>query len=125
MDRLRILLEAVRKNGLATGKLRGFFHILIGRKITTSDGLPISTGHTWRELALLLKSTRFEPDLVRELGVDPNALSPRDRQRFWYSAIATAKPDSAEAVMEAEELPDPTSGPAETSSTSEDEAEKE
>ena len=34
---------------------------------------------------------------MRELGLDPKDLPPRDRQRYWYSAIMQAKVDGAEA----------------------------
>ena len=104
MDGLRGFLEAVRDNGLLAGHLRGLFHIAIGRKITTDAGVVLSAGVTWRELAALLKLLRFDKDLVGELGGDPDELSPRDRQRLWYSAIALARPDSAEAIAQAEKL---------------------
>ena len=64
----------------------------------------VSAGVTWRELAALLKALRFEKELVAEIGADPEELSPRDRQRFWYSAIALARPDCPEALAEAERL---------------------
>ncbi len=104
MDGLRDFLEAVRQHGLIEGNLRGLFHILIGRRITKADGTVISTGLTWRQLANLLKTLRFEPELVAQVGADPDSLAPRDRQRFWYSAIALAKPDSPEARAEADRL---------------------
>jgi hypothetical protein len=107
MDGTRELLEAIRDNGLAAGRFRGVLHIAIGRKVTRPDGTVVSTGVTWRELAALLKLLRFDKELVRELGADPEALAPRDRQRFWYSAIALGKVDSPEAVAEAERLVGP------------------
>jgi hypothetical protein len=94
MDGTRELLEAIRDNGLAAGRFRGVLHIAIGRKVTRPDGTVVSAGVTWRELARLLKQLRFDKDLVRELGADPEALAPRDRQRFWYSAIALARVDA-------------------------------
>jgi len=45
-----------------------------------------------------LKKVRWDPEMVRELGLDPDALPPRDRQRYWYTAIAHAKVDDAEAI---------------------------
>ena len=63
----------------------------------------LSAGVTWRELAAELKYLRFDPELVRELGTDPESLAARDRERFWYSAIALAKVDSREAVADAEQ----------------------
>ena len=98
MDGLRKLLEAVRDTGLVTGHLQGLFHVCIGRKITAANDAVVSAGVTWRELANLLKTVRYDTELVREVGADPDDLSPRDRQRFWYTAIALARPDSAEAV---------------------------
>src|SRR5262249_15526825 len=104
MDGIRELLEALRDQGLLTGHFRGVLHIAIGRKVSRAGGVVISSGATWRELAGLLKILRFDKELVREVGADPEALAPRDRQRFWYSAIALARPDSAEAFAEAERL---------------------
>ena len=105
MDGIRDLLEAARARGLVVGKLRGLFHIVIGRRVTRTDGTQVSVrGTTWRELAGVLKLLRFDKELVRELGADPEDLAPRDRGRFWYSAIALAKVDSPEAVAQAESL---------------------
>lgn len=98
MDGLRDVLETVRTAGLAAGHLQGLIHVCIGRTISTADGRPVSKGVTWRELAGLFKQLRFDPELVREIGADPEDLSPRDRQRYWYTAIALARPDSAETV---------------------------
>ena len=53
---------------------------------------------TWRAAADLLRRTRWPIEPVRELGVDPDSLPPRDRQRFWFGAIAAAGVDSAEAA---------------------------
>jgi hypothetical protein len=47
---------------------------------------------------------RWDRELVREFGLNPDDLPPRDRQRFWYSAIAGAKVDTQEARAEAEKL---------------------
>lgn len=104
MDGVREFLEAVRQQHLARGHLRGFLHVAIGRRVCRVDGTVLSTGLTWRELATHLKNLRFDKELVRELGVDPESLSPRDRERFWYSAIALAQVDSAEARADAESL---------------------
>ena len=104
MDGLRELLERVRDHNLVAGHLRGLFHVAIGRRITTPAGALVSAGATWRELAALLKLLRYDKDLVTEVGADPEALAPRDRQRYWYSAIALARPDSPEAVAAAEKL---------------------
>jgi hypothetical protein len=104
MDGLRELLEQVRERNLAAGHLRGLFHVAIGRRITTTAGQLVSAGATWRELAALLKLLRFDKDHVTEVGADPDELAPRDRQRYWYSAIALARPDSPEALADAEKL---------------------
>lgn len=104
MDGLREFLEAVREHGLVAGNLRGLFHVAIGRRITRPDGAVVSTGVTWRELANLLKGMRFDKELVTEVGGDPEELSPRDRQRFWYTAITLARPDSPEARAQADRL---------------------
>lgn len=106
MDGIRDLLEAARTNGLIAGHFRGLLHIAIGRRVARADGSVVSSGLTWRELANLLKLLRFDRELVREFGADPEALAPRDRERFWYSAIAQAKVDSREANAEADRLVD-------------------
>ena len=54
---------------------------------------------TWRELALVLKQMRWDREVVRELNLDPAALPPRDRERFWYTAIAQARVDSDKATQ--------------------------
>lgn len=104
MDGLREFIDVVRENGLVAGNLRGLFHIAIGRRISRPDGTVVSAGVTWRELANLLKGMRFDKDLVAEVGGDPEELSPRDRQRFWYSAITLSRPDSPEAHAQADRL---------------------
>lgn len=104
MDGIRELLDAARDHQLVPGHFRGLLHIAIGRKVTHTDGTVVSNGMTWRELAGWLKQLRFDRELVRELGADPDALAPRDRERFWYSAIAAARVDTREAVTEAEAL---------------------
>jgi hypothetical protein len=107
MDRLRELMEAVRSRGLARGNLRGLLHVLIGRRISLADGTLVSAGMTWRELAALLKRVRWDRDVVRELGLDPAELPPRDRQRFWYTAIVQAGVDSPGAAEGGERLVEP------------------
>jgi hypothetical protein len=104
MDGLMPFLEVVRDRGLAENRLRGLFHVCIGRRISKADGTPVSAGVTWRELSVLLKDAKFDKALAAQVGADPDSLSPRDRQRFWYSVIAMARPDSAEARAEAEAL---------------------
>jgi hypothetical protein len=45
-----------------------------------------------------LKKRRWDPEAVRELGLNPDDLPPRDRQRYWYSAIMQAKVDGPAAT---------------------------
>jgi len=104
MDGIRDLLEAARANGLIAGRFRGLLHIAIGRTVTKPDGTKVSSGVTWRALAALLKTIRLDPEIGREVGADPDTLSPRDRERYWYAVIALARVDNPEAVMEAEKL---------------------
>jgi hypothetical protein len=104
MDGIREFLTAVRDAKLAVGNFRGLLHIAIGRTVTKPDGTIVSKGLTWRELASELKVLRYDTNLVRELGADPDELSARDRERFWYSAISLARVDSPEALAAAEKL---------------------
>ena len=41
-------------------------------------------------------------ETVRELALDPAALPPRDREKFWYAAILCAGLGTAEAKAEGE-----------------------
>ena len=104
MDGLREVLEAARDRGFAVGRFRGLLHIAIGRRITRANGTLLSAGVTWRELAAVLKELRFDRDLVREFGAEPETLAPRDRERFWYTAIAQAHVDSPSANADADAL---------------------
>jgi hypothetical protein len=104
MDQLREFLETVRRTGVAKGNLRGLLHLLIGRRVTLADGTVVSSGLTWRELANLFKQARWETDAVSELGLDPESLPPRDRQRFWYAAITQAGVDTPEARAAADKV---------------------
>jgi hypothetical protein len=97
MDSARAFLEDLRQRKLAEGNFLGLLHLCIGRRIEQADGTVVSTGLTWRDLAALLKKLRWDPDAARELGLDPDQLPPRDRQRYWYSAICQAKVDSLQA----------------------------
>lgn len=102
MDGIRELLSAVRDAGAVAGNFRGLLHVAIGRKVTRLDGSTVSVGVTWRELAAELKAMRFDQELVREYGADPDDLTARDRERFWYAAISAARVDSPEAIAEAD-----------------------
>jgi hypothetical protein len=98
MDVLREFLDDLKRHRYARGNFVGMLNVLIGRQIKTADGTIISSGLTWRTLAELLKNVRWDPEAVRELGLDPAALPPRDRQRYWYLAIAQAHVDSERAT---------------------------
>ena len=104
MDSLREMLETVRAKDIARGRFRGLLHILVGRRITAADGTLVSAGMSWRDTAALLKRLRWDREAVRELGLDPAQLPPRDRERYWYTAIARAGIDSPQAVAEANQL---------------------
>ncbi len=104
MDGAQTFLDELRQHGLVEGNFLGLLHVLIGRRVTRADGSLVSPGLTWRALADLLKSLRWNKDAVRELGLNPADLPPRDRQRFWYTAIAQARVDSAEATAAGDRL---------------------
>jgi hypothetical protein len=96
MDALSTFLDEMKKSGQTQGKFLGFLNVLIGRRITRGSTI-IARGLTWRELASHLKRLRWDPAAVRELGLDPDSLPPRDRQRYWYTAIAQARVDGPQA----------------------------
>jgi len=96
MEGLREFLEKVRQQHLVRGNLRALFHVCIGRKISKADGTLLSNGVTWRELSDLLRTIRWDKELVRELGLNPDDLPPRDRLRYWYAAILAAQITSTE-----------------------------
>src|SRR5689334_20140352 len=98
MDVLRDFLAELKRHGYAQDNFLGMLNVLIGRQITDLSGTIISSGVTWRVLADLLKRLRWDREAVRELGLDPTALPPRDRQRYWYQAIARAGVDSEQAM---------------------------
>ncbi|HEX4590992.1 MAG TPA: hypothetical protein VH120_13735 [Gemmataceae bacterium] len=104
MDGVQSFLDELRRHGLGEGNFLGLIHIVIGRRITRSNGAVVSLGLTWRQLAEILKALRWSKDAVREVGLNPADLPPRDRQRFWYTAIAQAKVDSAEAAAAGDRL---------------------
>jgi hypothetical protein len=104
MDALRRLLEDLKQHGLEHGHTLGLFQLLIGRQIRRDDGTPVSRGLTWRELAAVLKKVRWDKDGVRDFGVDPADLPPRDRQQYWYAAISKAHVDTAEAKQAGDAL---------------------
>ena len=95
---MREFLDDLKEKGLARGNFLGLLHVLIGRRIEKADGTLISVGLTWREAAAWLKKVRWDKEAVRELGIDPAGLPPRDRERYWYTAIARAGVDSPAAI---------------------------
>jgi hypothetical protein len=104
MDGVHEFLDMLRRKGYGSRNLLGMFHVMIGRRIEAAAGTTVSSGLTWRELAASLKKVRWPPEAVRELGLDPEALPPRDRERFWYQAIAQAHVDSPEAARAGDQL---------------------
>ena len=97
MDGLHEFLEAVRQHQLVRGHFKALLHVAIGRRITRTDGTLVSTGVTWRQLAETFRQIRWDKELVRELGLNPDDLPPRDRARYWYAAITTAQVGSPKA----------------------------
>jgi hypothetical protein len=104
MDAVTRFLEDARKQLKLDGRFRGLLHILIGRRVTTAEGVVVSAGLTWRETAALLKRVRWDKDAVREVGLNPADLPPRDRERYWYTAVLNAQVDSPDARQQADEL---------------------
>jgi hypothetical protein len=98
MDVLCEFLTDLQRHSYARGNFLGLLNVLIGRQICAADGSIISKGLTWRELADLLRRARWDREAARQLGLDPAALPPRNRQRFWFAAIAQAGVDSARAT---------------------------
>ena len=101
---VRRFLSVVQEEGCAEDNLLGLLHVLIGRTITTVDGEVISSGYTYRNLAALLKKLRWDREEVNQLGLIQGDLPPRDRQRFWYTAICQANVDSADAIKAGDRL---------------------
>jgi hypothetical protein len=104
MDARVDFLNRVRELGLDQGNFLGLLHLLIGRRLESSDNQLISNGITWRDLAGLLKKVRWPKEAVTELKLNPDDLPMRDRQRFWYVAIVHARVDSADAVKAGDAL---------------------
>jgi len=106
MDAIAGLLEFLKKKDLAAGHFLGLLHVLVGRTISRADGTPVSRGMVWRDLAGWLKKMRWEAEAVRELGVNPDDLPPRDRERYWYTAICRAGLDSPTAAAAGDKFAD-------------------
>ncbi len=101
---LREFLERCKKQNLAQGNFLGFLHLLIGRTLATKEGGVLCSGLPWRDLAAWLKKIRWDKGCARELGLDPEDLPPRNRARFWYTAITRAQVDSPAALQASEKL---------------------
>jgi hypothetical protein len=104
MDGLREFLGDLKRNRYAQGNFLGLLNILIGRRIQTSGGKVLSQGLTWRVAAEMLKRVRWDKKATRDVGLDPAALPPRDRFRYWYLTIAHARIDSPEAMQAGDRL---------------------
>jgi hypothetical protein len=104
MEALPQFLEELKQQGLAQNNLLGLLHLLIGRRITRPDGTIVTAGLTWREAAALLKKARWDKDAIAQLNLNLDDLPPRDRERFWYTAIARARVDSDQATAAGEKL---------------------
>lgn len=97
MDGLREILEDLKQRNLAQGNFLGMLNVLIGRRVSRTDGTAVSPGATWRLLAEELKRVRWNKEDAYQLPIDPKSLAPRDRERFWYQVIASAQVDSPTA----------------------------
>lgn len=97
MDAFAVFLDRVKRTEALRGQFLGLLHVLIGRRIATTDGKLISTGHTWRDLAAYFKKGRWDIELAEQLALNREDLPPRDRQRYWYSVILRAGVDSPAA----------------------------
>jgi hypothetical protein len=104
MDALSEFLNDQQLRGIAQGYFLGLLHVLVGRRVEKADGTLLSNGLTWRELSVLLKRVHWPREAVRELDLDEDALPPRDRVRFWYTAISLARVDSDKATAEGDRL---------------------
>jgi hypothetical protein len=104
MEGLREFLSDLKRHGYAKGNFLGLLNVLIGRQIASPSGVPISEGLPWRLAAEILKRVRWDKEAVREVGLDPAALPPRDRYRYWYLTISQARVDSAEAMQAGDRL---------------------
>jgi hypothetical protein len=91
MDALTELFELLQARALTHGVFLGFLNVMISRRLTSPKGVPVSAGLSFRELATWLRKVRWEPDAVKELGLEPDSLPVRDRQRYWFSAICQAQ----------------------------------
>ncbi len=104
MDGLTGLLKVLKDAEYAKGNFLGVLNVLIGRRITDARGNVISQGLTWRELAESLRKARWDRGAVRQIGLDPAELPPRQRERFWYLAVSQAQVASEQAKSAGDRL---------------------
>jgi hypothetical protein len=104
MDAVQALLAVLKEDRHAKGNFLGLLNVLIGRRVEDAQGAVVSTGMNWRALAASLKKARWDPKTVRELGLDPAHLPPRDRERYWYAAISQAQIGSEKATQAGDRL---------------------
>jgi hypothetical protein len=104
MEGLREFLADLKRHGFAQGNFLGLLNVLIGRRVQKADGELISNGLTWRTLADLLTKVRWDKEAVRDLGIEPRSLPPRDRTRYWFQCMAQARLDSQEAMQAGDRL---------------------
>jgi len=97
MDWPREFLTDLKATGQVKDNFLGLLNVLIGRRIEKSDGTLVCNGLTWRQTAALLKKVRWQKEAAQQLGIDPQRLPPRDREKYWYAAIAQGRVDSDEA----------------------------
>src|SRR4051812_5341720 len=106
MDALTELFDLLHAKALTRGVFLGFLNVMIGRRITSPGGTAVCAGLPFRELANWLKKLRWDPDDVKELGLDPDSLPVRDRQRYWFSAICQAQVSSEAALKAGDQFAD-------------------
>ena len=104
MEALRVFLGEMKQKGIARGNLLGLLNVLVGRRVEKAGGALISAGCSWRSLAGYLKLVRWDKQAVRELGIDPAMLHPRDRVRYWFQAMSQIALDSEEANQAGDRL---------------------
>lgn len=104
MKLLNEFLAKVRQAGIPEGCFLGLLHILVGKTLVTREGALVSRGVTWRELAARMRQARLDRELVKELGLEPTNLPPRDREAYWFEALRRAPIASPEAQNQAAQL---------------------
>ncbi len=104
MDARLELLTRIKQERWAQGNLLGLLNVLIGRRLETADGKLVSNGITWRELAALLKKVRWDKNAALDLPLQDVTLPPREREKYWYAAIAHAGVGSEAATCAGDRL---------------------